>query len=83
MKARWIVAAPFIFSVLCFLSAVVMLATDSLVDLRRELVGLALGSFVSGIGVTIIALSIWVVLAAYRAAVNLRRHNWKGPTTRY
>ena len=75
MKPRWIVAAPFIFSVLCFLSALGMLATDSLVYLRRELVGVALWSFFAGIWVAIIAFFIWVALAGYRAAVNLRRHN--------
>jgi hypothetical protein len=75
VKPRWIVAASFIFSVLCFLSAVVMLAMDSLVYLRRELVGAALWSFVSGICVAIIALFIGVALAGYQAAVNLRRHN--------
>jgi hypothetical protein len=52
-----------------------MLATDSLVDLRRALVGVALWSFVAGIWVAIIAVFIWLALTGYRAAVNLHRHN--------
>ena len=75
MKAKWIVAAPFILGAVCFLLALALLLTGSLVHLRRILLGISLWSFWLGIVFAVAAVIIWLALTDYRLAVNHLRHN--------
>jgi hypothetical protein len=75
VKAKWIVATPFIISVISLSFSLTMLLTGSLVHLRRILLGISLWSFWLGIVVAVAAVIIWLALGGYRLALNHIRHN--------
>jgi hypothetical protein len=75
VKAKWIVAAPFIVSVISFSLALALLPTDSLVHFRRVLLGISLWSFWLAIMFAVAAVIIWLAGGGYRLALNHIRHN--------